>query len=86
MKASIAENRFTVLAWKIEEGSVLKRYQIAVDNQNDPQKWNHAFNILKANGAVIGKRFHEESYQYSYWLYDKMPYKIFRQRLTEAQK
>ena len=85
-KASIPEERFNRLKWKTEVGPKIKEYAIALIKDNNEQDWRHAFNILQANNAVIGQRFHEEAYEYSYWLYDKMPYKIFRQLLAEAQK
>jgi hypothetical protein len=85
-KASIPEDRFNGLKWKPEVGPKIKEYEIALIQDNNEQDWRHCYNILQANSAVIGQRFHEEAYEFSYWLYSKMPYKIFRQRLAEAQK
>jgi hypothetical protein len=86
LKATIPEDRFSRLSWRNETGKKIGEYEIALIQDNLEQDWRHAFNILQANNATISNRFHEENYVYSYWLYDKMDYKIFRQRLAEAQK
>jgi len=84
---AIPKTIFSNLNWNDEIGQKLGPYQIAVDNQNDPQKWQHAFNILQANNATIFNRFHKNAYKDSYWLYtERMPYKIFRQKLKEASQ
>jgi len=82
----IPESVFSSLTWKDETGAKLGAYQIALVQDNDKDLWQHAYDILSSKEAVISKRFHEESYRFSYWLYDKMDYKIFRQQLKEAQK
>jgi len=86
LKATIPENRFDDLKWKDENGAKIGAYQIALIQDNDEQDWRHTYNILKANNAEIGNRFHEHNYEHSYWLYSKMEYKIFRQQMREAQK
>ena len=86
LKVQIPEDRFSCLVWKDEEGARIGVYQIAADNKNDLEKWNNAYNILKINNALISTRFREDSYQYAYWIYDKMPYKIFRQVLKEEAR
>jgi hypothetical protein len=85
-ETTINEDRFKGLAWRDENGAKLGAYQVALIQDNDEQAWRHAYNILQANGATISNRFHEQGYAFSYWLYDKMDYKIFRQKLKEASQ
>jgi hypothetical protein len=73
------------LIWKPETGAKLGEYEISLIQSNDTDKWNKAYNFLLNEQSTISNRFHEESYQFSYWLYSKMDYKIFRQKLKEAQ-
>jgi hypothetical protein len=74
------------LKWVDEKGSKLGDYQVAYKNQNMPDRWLHAWNVLKANNSVIGNPFHEEGYEYCYWIYpEKYTDRIFRKKLNEAK-
>ncbi len=78
---TVSEKLFTDLTWRDEKGPQLLEYQISLDSQNETDPWNKAYKTLETKGAVINKRFHPEGYVYAYWIYDQMPYKIFRQQL-----
>jgi len=83
----ISETLFTDLIWKPETGAKLGEYEISLIQSNDPDKWNKAYNFLLNEQSTISKRFHEESYKFSYWLYPKKyDYKIFRQKLKEGSQ
>ena len=85
-QVSFTEDRFNSLTWKDENGVKLGPYQIALIQNNNECNWNHVYNFLKNKSTTIGNRFHKETYQHSYWLYDKMDYKIFRQKLRDPKK
>jgi len=85
-KAVLPEETFNILKWENEKGSRLGDYQVAYKQQNIPEKWQHCFNILKANDSLIANRFHEQGYQHAYWIYpEKYPDRIFRKKLSEAK-
>lgn len=85
-KPKISEKTFSVLKWQAEKGAVLGEYETAYKNQNILDNWQHAFNILKRANAVIGNPFHEEGYEYRYWIYpEKYGDRIFRKKLSEAK-
>jgi hypothetical protein len=76
---TVSEQTFNVLKFEPQEGQKIGPYDVAYEPQNLPENWNHAMNILKANKAVIEKRYHGPSYQFSYWLFGE--HKIYRQKL-----
>jgi len=85
-KATLPEETFNILKWENEKGSRLGDYQVAYKQQNIPDKWQHAYNILKANNSLIGNPFKEEGYVYRYWIFpEKYPDRIFRKKLSEAK-
>jgi hypothetical protein len=77
--AIVNETTFTVLSFEKQTGSKIGEYEVAHKKANIPEKWIHAYNILRQNNATIAKRYHSESYAHSYWLYGED--KIYRQRL-----
>ena len=80
--STIPEDRFSTLQWEDAQSVSLGNYQIAYTQHNIPDKWNHAFNILKANNALIASPFHEPDYQHRYWIYPhKYMDRIFRKKL-----
>ena len=86
VKARIPEERFTVLRWQDEKGSKLGSFQAAYKSHNLPEKWSHAFNVLKANNSLIASPLHEEGYEFRYWIYpQKYEDRIFRKKLSEAK-
>ena len=84
--AAIPESVFTGLKYEPEQGVRLGDYGVAFKSLNLVQNWLSAFNVLKANSAVIGSPFHLEGYLHRYWLYEKYPEKIFRKKLGEESK
>jgi hypothetical protein len=85
-KAVLPEETFNILKWENEKGSRLGDYQVAYKQQNIPDKWQHAYNILKANNSLIANPLKEEGYVYRYWIFpEKYPDRIFRKKLSEAK-
>jgi hypothetical protein len=79
---SIPESTFSALEWSSEKGATLGDYQVAYENHNLPDKWNHAYNILKANSSLIANPFHAEGYSFRYWIFpEKAADRIFRKKL-----
>ncbi len=86
VKAQLSEKPFTILKWQDEKGSRLGGFQVAYKTHNLPDNWHHAYGILKANVSLISEPFHEEGYEYRYWIYpEKYEDRIFRKRLVEAK-
>jgi hypothetical protein len=86
VKARILEDRFNFLKWQDEKGVRLGDYQVSFTKHNVPESWSHAFNFLKANNSFIANPFHEEGYEFVYWIYpQKYSDRIFRKRLSEAK-
>ncbi len=79
----VPETVFSDLKWRSENGTKLGFYEIALIQDNESKEWKKAYSILKNRESTISHRFHEESYEYCYWLYDKMDYKIFSQKLRD---
>ena len=87
VKATLSEDTFSILKWDNEKGERLGDFQVAYKQQNIPEKWQHCFNILKANNSLIANRFHEQGYVHAYWIFpDKYPDRIFRKRLEKEAK
>jgi len=79
----VKEETFTILKFEPAKGERLGEYEVAHKSSNLPDKWSHAYNILRQNNAVINSRYSEPNYQFSYWLYGEN--RIYRQRLkTQA--
>jgi len=85
-KATVSEERFHILKWENEKGERLGDFEVAYQKNNLPEAWSHAFNVLKANAALIAAPFKEEGYQHRYWIYpEKYLDRIFRKKLGEAK-
>ena len=85
-KPTIPEDTFTGLKYEDGKGAKIGDFQTAFLNGNMPDKFNHAFNVLKSNNAVIRSPFHMEGYSFRYWLFpDKYVDRIFRKKL-EGEK
>lgn len=80
----VLEETFSTLKYECCKGSQLGDYEVAYKTVNLPDKWQSAYNILKADNATIQKRYHGGSYVFSYWLYDTD--KIYRQMLKSQGK
>jgi hypothetical protein len=86
VKVKISEERFNVLKWQDEKGERLGDFQAAYRSHNLPENWDHAWNILKRNNSLIANPFHEEGYEFRYWIYpEKYKDRIFRKKLSEAK-
>jgi hypothetical protein len=81
--SAVNELNFITLKFEGQQGAKLGDYEVAYKQNNLPEKWQAAFNILNLNNATISSRYHGESYQYSYWIYGEN--KIYRQKLKEKQ-
>ena len=78
-KTAVLELSFTTLRFDSMQGNKLGDYEVAYKQNNLPDKWQSAYNILRNNNATIKDRYHGEDYAYSYWLYGED--KIYRQKL-----
>jgi hypothetical protein len=76
---AVAEQTFLCLKFEPQEGQKIGRYDVAYEPQNLPENWTYAMNVLKANNAVIEKRYHGPGYKFAYWLFGE--HKIYRQAL-----
>lgn len=79
----IKEETFVnLLGWEESKGNRIGTFEFTTKKaNNNSDAFNRAFNILKANGATISKRFHDKGFQHSYWLFDSKPETIYRQVL-----
>jgi hypothetical protein len=84
-KPLLSEETFNVLKWQSEKGARIGDFEVAYKSQNALDNWQHAYNILKVNNAVIGNPFHEDGYVYRYWVYEKYDDRIFRKKLSEKE-
>ena len=78
-KTAVLELNFTTLRFDSMQGSKLGDYEVSYKQNNLPDKWSCAYNILRNSNATIKTRYTGEGYQFSYWLYGED--KIYRQKL-----
>ena len=76
--ATVKEEPFTGLEFKPQKGEKLGEFEVANRQQNIPEKFNVALNILRQNNSTISNRYHGSGYQFGYWIYNEI---IFRQKL-----
>jgi len=74
----VQEETFIMLKFEPAKGERLGEFEVAHKSSNLPDKWSHAYNILRQNNAVINSRYGGPDYQFSYWLYGED--RIYRQR------
>jgi len=74
----VPEQTFLTLKWEPAKGERLGEFEVANKNSNLPDKWSHAYKILRQNNAVINSRYHAPNYEHSYWLYGED--RIYRQK------
>jgi len=74
----VQEETFTILKFEPAKGERLGEFEVAHKNGSLPDKWSHAYNILRQNNAVINSRYQGASYLFSYWLFGED--RIYRQR------
>lgn len=75
---AVQELTFTTLKFEAQQGTKLGDFEVAYKQNNLPDKWQSAHNILRINNATIKDRYQGDTYQYSYWLYGED--KIYRQK------
>jgi len=84
-RTRVSEEKFNVLKWENEKGAKLGDFQAAYKKHNLPDKWQHAYNILKVNTSLISNPFKEKGYEFRYWIYpEKYSDRIFRKKLVES--
>jgi hypothetical protein len=84
-KTIVNEEIFSFLKFDPQEGAKLGSYEVAYQQNNIAEKFQHAFEFPSKSNATIQSRYHCKSYMYSYWLYGTD--KIYRQKLkVEASK
>lgn len=81
MTVAVVETTFSILKFESQQGAKIGAYEVAYKPANMADKWQHAYNILRANNATIKDRYHGDGYEFSYWLYGEG--KIYRQKLTK---
>ncbi len=79
--AAVQEVTFTTLRFETQQGAKLGEYEIAYKQSNLSDKWQTAYNILRANNSTIKDRYRGEGYQHSYWLFGQD--RIYRQMLKQ---
>lgn len=78
-KEGLIEEAFKILSWQQERGDRLKEYEVAYKNSNLPDKWQHVYNILKANNSVIFNPLKDDRWGHKYWIYpEKYQDRIYR--------
>ena len=79
----LKEEVFNVLNWEEKQSERLGRFEVADKDKNDFNAWNHAYNILRVNGATIRDHFGSGDWEYYYWLFDGSPNLIYRKKRRE---
>jgi hypothetical protein len=80
---AVQEITFTTLKFDPMKGEKLGDYEIAYKTNNIADKFESAYNVLRASNATIKDRYHGNGYQFSYWIYGEG--KIYRQKLRAKQ-
>lgn len=80
---TVKEETFSILKYEKQQGNRLGEFEVAYKAHNLPDKWNHAYGILRKNNATINNRYHGPNYVYTYWLYGDG--KIYRQKHKRDQ-
>ena len=88
VKESVAvkEETFDILKFETQKGEKLGEYEVAHRASNLPEKFSHAFGILKASNSMINSRYHGPNYSHGYWIYgaDKIYRKRFKRGASEG--
>jgi hypothetical protein len=83
-KQRVDKKIFQNLKFEPYTGTKLGNYEIAFLANNETDGFKQAHNILTAAKATIKDRYHDERYQFSYWLYGED--KIYRQKLKKGEE
>jgi hypothetical protein len=76
-KPAVNENTFSLLKFEPQQGAKIGSYEVACKPNNITDKWTHAYDVLDKANATIKERYHDQGYEFSYWLYGQD--KIYRQ-------
>jgi hypothetical protein len=76
--AVVQEETFSTLAFEPHKSAKLGDYEVAFKANNIPEKWVHAYAVLRQNNATISSRYRGPNYAHSYWIYGAD--KIYRQK------
>jgi len=68
-QSGLSEVAFNLLKWEASKGEKLGEFEYAFKASNIRDKWNHAFNILRAKIATIKNHFPSDDLIPRYWLY-----------------
>lgn len=70
------------LNYQTQQGSILGKYEFANKQNNQTDKWNYAYHVLRKANATIKNRYQGVDYVFGYWLYGSES--IYRQRLNKG--
>jgi len=82
--AAVLEITFHTLRFEPVHGEKLGEYEIAYRASSIPDKFDYAYEILRASNATIKDRYHGSGYQFSYWIYGEG--KIYRQKIKQENR
>ena len=82
-KEKVPGEVFSVLIYEQKQGMRMGHFEIAFKSNNDPEKWNAAYDVLNKFNATIQNRYYGPQYAFSYWLYNNC---IYRQQRKEQTK
>ena len=71
----ILESFFSTFIFQQRTSDKMGVYGVAEQENNDPQKFAEALDVLVAHKATIKDRFHPEGYTSSFWIYNGRIYK-----------
>ncbi len=78
-KTAVNEEIFSILKFDLQQDTKLGEFEVAYQQNNIAEKFQHAFEVLSKSNATIQSRYHGKEYAYSYWVYGEG--KIYRQKL-----
>jgi len=83
----VDEEIFLSLSWDESGGPKLGDFDVAYRDHNQPDPWQRAWNILKANNATLKDHYGPEGFSWFYWIYpEKYSDRIFRKRRQQEPK
>ena len=80
---TVNEEAFRCLSFEKQVGKQIGEYEVAYKASNLPDKFQHAYSILRQNNATIAHQYHEDGYTHSYCLYGED--KIYRRPKKQPQ-
>jgi hypothetical protein len=80
---AVPELLFDWLSWLTEKGERLGIYEVAYQAQHLEKEWKYVHSILQNTNATIDNRYYPKDFHHSYWLFAKLPDRIYRQKLKK---